>query len=136
MQSILEQAHSQVLEARSVEYLLKTRAFENAWEMATQEEKDLLSVKSQEEVRSWINIVRSKHIDYLNSREIKAIARSLFIPNYSRLPIELLKELILRIWANEHRKNKETARNSPTVIGLIQFCIEAPKRVSQNRTSD
>jgi hypothetical protein len=127
MLKVLERAHDAVLEARSVEYLLKTRTFENTWKMASEEERRLLVDQpnwTQKSVKSWINIVRARHIEILNSRELKDIARKLCIPNYSRTSAEVLREIITRIWANEHRENNTEDSKVTIITGHVRVCIE------------
>lgn len=106
---ILTKSHAQVLEARSVEYLLKSRDFEDVWKSSTTLDKAFLLEKSfltVEDIRLWAKDIRQRNIELLTSRELRAVARSMRIPNYSRVTLHELKTIILKIW-EEHERRKD-----------------------------
>jgi hypothetical protein len=106
IKDLYKKAHAQALEARSVEYLLKTRAFEDVWRSATEVEKKLLlNIKylTIQEIGEWADNIRKKNVDFLTSRELRAIARGMCIKDYSRKSVIELKIIILKIWeSNEN----------------------------------
>ena len=96
-------SHKQVLEARSVDYLIKSSEFEDTWGFASLQERNILSLASLEKVHMWIDSVRRNHIAILRTRELKLLARAFHIYNYSRMTREELQEAIWEYY--ERRKS-------------------------------
>jgi hypothetical protein len=104
---ILTKAHAQVLEARSVEYLLQSRDFEDVWKSSNTLDKAFLLEKPHltiKDIKSWAQDIRERNIELLSSRELRAIARSMRIQNYSRITLCDLKIIILKVWEENERK--------------------------------
>lgn len=106
-EALLEKSHNQVLEARNVEYLLKSSEFKDCWNTASQEQQDLLLQKeyiSLEFLRDWMDDKTRK----ISSRELKSIAKRLGIPNYSRLSSLELKQKIMEIYESHTSNTNNT----------------------------
>ena len=101
---LIQKSHTQMLEARSIEYLINSREFEETWAFSSLQERNLLSISSTVKIRLWMDSVRRCHIDILRTRELKSLARALKIHNYSRLTRIELQEAIWQYY--EHRTNR------------------------------
>lgn len=99
----MKKSHKLVLEARSVDYLIKSWEFEETWGFANLHERNLLSLSSLEKVKTWMDAVRRNHIEILKTRELKSLARAMHIINYSRLT---RLELQVAIW--EHYESRKS----------------------------
>ena len=103
LEDLIKKSRKQVLEARSVDYLINSWEFEETWGFSSLQERNILSLASNTKVRMWMDAVRRCHIDILKTRELKALARALHINNYSRLTRTQLQEAIWKLY--EHRKS-------------------------------
>ena len=104
LENLITKSRKQVLEARSVDYLINSREFEETWGFSNLQERNILSIASTAKVRMWMDSVRRCHIEILKTRELKSLARALHICNYSRLTRIQLQESIWKYY-NEHRKS-------------------------------
>lgn len=95
LEDLFTKSRKQLLEARSVDYLVSSHEFEETWAFSSLQERGLLSLSSVSKVRMWMDSVRHSHIEILKTRELKALARALKIINYSRLT---RYELQVAIW--------------------------------------
>ena len=100
---LAQKARISMMEARSVDYLVNSREFEETWGFASLQERNILSLSSKKKVRMWMDAVRRSHIDILRTRELKQLARALHIKNYSRQTRTELQESIWEYY--EHRKS-------------------------------
>jgi len=105
LEDLIKKARGQVLEARSVDYLVSSWEFEETWGFASLQERNLLSLSSLERVKMWMDSVRRCHIEILKTRELKSLARALKIINYSRLTRAELQESIWKHY--EHRNSSK-----------------------------
>lgn len=102
MHTILLKAHQQVLEARNVEYLVQSIEFRETWGFSSLEERNLLTgLLTVAKIKRWMAAVRKSHLYIMKSNELKALARAVKIPNYSRLTRE---ELQINIWEYYERR--------------------------------
>ena len=98
---LISKSRDQTLEARSVEYLVNSREFEETWAFSSLQERNLLSIASTVKVRLWMDSVRRCHIEILRTRELKSLARTLRIINYSRMTRNALQESIWEYYENK-----------------------------------
>lgn len=102
LEDLITKSRKQLLEARSVDYLVSSYEFADTWAFSSLQERGLLSLTSVSKVRLWMDSVRHSHIEILKTRELKSLARALKINNYSRLTRYELQEAIWNFY--EHRK--------------------------------
>ena len=91
---IKQQAHEQLLDARRVEYILKSDRFETAWVVSSLEQrKDLADNMCLAYLEGWLDTVSGTDLSY---DKVRQLAKTLHIYNYSRLPVDVLRETIKR----------------------------------------
>ena len=95
---IKSKTHRKLLDLRAVEYRMKERSFDTAWELATLEQRTAFSTVSDlESYTLWLNdIIKNSDIDTMGTLQLRDKAAALFIYNYSRLSLDNLRKEIKR----------------------------------------
>jgi len=90
--------HNQILKLRSIERLLQSDKFEDAYGAATGEDfKELdtiLKILNIKQLKLWIFKINEGSLETMSSRRLKELCKEQSIPYWSRLDrIEMIEEL-------------------------------------------
>lgn len=87
------------LDTRAINRLIQTEAFCEAWKVATEDERKAMAAAINDcdidHVRSWIRKVNRKSMMDLGVRDLRDIASSHHVKNYSRMQKEELVSALI-----------------------------------------